>query len=339
MDLGGGLPLSRSSWPTGAKLSIVGDCEQGPGELVDEQLAILTRQERRPGKRLVDRGLESCWAMDEEVAQQPSQCVESLVSLLLALGLAQPKRGSISPSKDDRPCRAVTRAPNVGPWRSWDRASTSCSSPRPCAAQLDDLAERLPVDERPLDGGDAADRIAWHVSRQVERALLDVSDEERVRVGVTVARALLDRLGELTEPDPAARPIEPAAVLRAVRRRNPDGSAAPMAVPLIPLLDTTLLTHASGEPTLWSQLQSEIESADAIDVVVAFIRRSGTRPLLDCLRRHCEAGRRLRVLTTTYTDSTERSAVDQLVDLGADVRISYDTSTTRAPCQSLGVPP
>ena len=63
--------------------------------------------------------------------------------------------------------------------------------------------------------------------------------------------------------------------------------------------------------------------------MVAFIRRSGIRPLLDSLRRHCEAGRRLRVLTTTYTDSTERSAVDQLVDLGADVRISYDTSTTR----------
>ena len=196
-------------------------------------------------------------------------------------------------------------------------------------AQLDDLAERLPVDERPLEGGDAADRIAWHVSRQVERALLDVSDEQRVRVGVTVARALLDRLGELTEPDPAARPIEPAAVLRAVRCRNPDGSPAPMAVPLIPLLDTTLLTHASGEPTLWSQLQSEIESADAIDLVVAFIRRSGMRPLLDSLRRHCEAGHRLRVLTTTCTDSTERSAVDQLVDVGADVRISYDTSTTR----------
>ena len=89
---------------------------------------------------------------------------------------------------------------------------------------------------------------------------------------------------------PRARPAEPAAVLRAVRRRNPDGSPVPMAGPLIPLLDTTLLTHASGEPTLWSQLQSEIESADAIDVVVAFIRRSGIRPLLDSLRRHCEAG-------------------------------------------------
>src|SRR5207342_758382 len=39
--------------------------------------------------------------------------------------------------------------------------------------------------------------------------------------------------------------------------------------------------------------------------------------------------RSLRVLTTTYTGSTERRALDQLVDLGAQVRISYDLSTTR----------
>jgi len=39
--------------------------------------------------------------VDEEVAQQPSECVERLVSLLLSLGLAQSKRGGISPPKDD----------------------------------------------------------------------------------------------------------------------------------------------------------------------------------------------------------------------------------------------
>lgn len=196
-------------------------------------------------------------------------------------------------------------------------------------AQLDELAERLPVDERPLNSADASDRIAWHVSRQVERALLDVSDGDRVRVGVRVARALLDRLGELVATDRSGFPVEPAAVLQAVRRRNPDGTPAQMGVPLIPLLDTTLLTNAPGEPTLWSQLRSEIESADGIDVVMAFIRRSGIAPLLDSLQRHREAGGPLRILTTTYTDSTERRAIDQLVDLGADVRISYDLGTTR----------
>ena len=196
-------------------------------------------------------------------------------------------------------------------------------------AQIAELSAQLPVDERPLDNADAADRIAWHVSQQVERALLDISDEHRVRIGVQVARALLERLGDLVGVDRPSMPADPGAVLHAILSRNPDGSTARIASPIIPVLDTTLLTNAPGEPTLWSQLRSEIESAEAIDVVMAFIRRSGIGPLLESLRRHCEAGRPLRVLTTTYTDSTERRALDQLVNLGADVRISYDLGTTR----------
>lgn len=62
---------------------------------------------------------------------------------------------------------------------------------------------------------------------------------------------------------------------------------------MIPLLDTTLLTNAPGEPRLLHQLQAEIESADAIDLVMAFIRGSGINPLMPILRRHLEAGRPL----------------------------------------------
>lgn len=102
-----------------------------------------------------------------------------------------------------------------------------------------------------------------------------------------------------------------------------------MPEPLTPLLDTTLLTNAPGEPNLWSQIGSEIGSADRIHLIMAFIRRSGIGPLLGGLRRHVEAGKPLRVLTTTYTGSTERQALDQLADLGADIRISYDLGTTR----------
>jgi len=53
------------------------------------------------------------------------------------------------------------------------------------------------------------------------------------------------------------------------------------------------------------------------------------RSLVDVLRRHCRADRVLRVLTTTYTNSTEQRALDALVELGAEVRVSYDTSSTR----------
>jgi HKD family nuclease len=146
---------------------------------------------------------------------------------------------------------------------------------------------------------------------------------------VQVARDLLQRLGELVATDPSELPVDPAQVLHAIRQRRLDGTPQPIEQPLIPLLDTTLLTNAPGEPGLWSQLRSEIESADAIDVVMAFIRRSGIAPLLENLRRHREAGKALRVLTTTYTGSTEGRALDQLADLGAEVRISYDLGSTR----------
>jgi len=102
-----------------------------------------------------------------------------------------------------------------------------------------------------------------------------------------------------------------------------------MLEPLIPLLDTTLLTNAPGEPRVGHQLRTEIQSADRIDVVMAFVRRSGIGPLREALQAHCASGRPLRLLTTTYTGSTEADALDALRDLGAQVRVSYDTTTTR----------
>jgi superfamily II DNA or RNA helicase/HKD family nuclease len=196
-------------------------------------------------------------------------------------------------------------------------------------AQLDELAESFPTQQRALRAAEAPDRIAWHVSRQIELVLADVGDDDRVTVGLAVARAILHRLGDLVEVDQSAVPVDPATVLHAILTRRPDGTPDTIPEPLIPLLDTTLLTNAPGEPNLWSQLRSEVESADAIDVVMAFIRRSGIAPLLEALAHHCDAGKPLRILTTTYTGTTERRALDQLLELGADVRISYDLSTTR----------
>lgn len=85
-----------------------------------------------------------------------------------------------------------------------------------------------------------------------------------------MAQALLLRLGEVggVTNDASAAPVAPARVLRAVLERRPDGSPRALAAPLIPLLDTTLLTNAPGEPNLWNQLHSEIESSDSIDVLI-----------------------------------------------------------------------
>ena len=199
------------------------------------------------------------------------------------------------------------------------------------AAALADLDGRLTPLCNDLRSAEAADRIALHLGRIIHRAVASVGDKERVSTGIDLARRLIARIGGIVanaDSTPDA-PVEAGTVLRAILARMPDGTTEIIPEPLIPLLDTTLLTNAPGEPRVGSQLLTEINSADRIDLVMAFIRRSGIAPLLDALRHHRECGRELRVLTTTYTGSTEARALDALTELGADLRVSYDMSSTR----------
>ena len=198
-------------------------------------------------------------------------------------------------------------------------------------ARLRNLGEQLVVQSRDLRAAEAADRIALHLGRLVQRAVESMGDRDRVTAGIALARRLIQEIDSFSARSDLApeAPLESGAVLRAVAARLLDGSVETIPEPLIPLLDTTLLTNAPGEPRVGHQLQAEIDSADRIDVVMAFIRQSGIAPLLESLQRHCEAGRRLRVLTTTYTGTTEPRALDALRDAGANVRVSYDSSTTR----------
>ena len=192
-----------------------------------------------------------------------------------------------------------------------------------------------------LPDADAADRLSMHVAQLLERAVSLLPEGERARRGTQLARDLVERLiealqiadiGQATARETLReeRPIaEPARLLTAVRRLRIDGQPEALEPPLIPLLDTTLLTNAPGEPSVGRQIVEEIESADRVDIVMAFIRRSGIRPLLDALGRFTGSGGVLRVLTTTYTDSTEAAALDALQAVGAQVRVSYEQGGTR----------
>ena len=198
--------------------------------------------------------------------------------------------------------------------------------------RLQDVVAIGSPDTRDLDNAEAADRLALHVARVVEQAINAVSENARADVGSDLARRLVELVSE--DPSRAAlidqRPARPGSVLRAIMPLLPDGRPQEIAGPLIPLLDTTLLTNSPGEPRVGHQIATEIASADRIDVVMAFIRRTGIAPLREQLRRHVASGKSLRVLTTTYTGSTEATALEWLDELGAEVRVSYDTTTTRA---------
>jgi superfamily II DNA or RNA helicase/HKD family nuclease len=199
------------------------------------------------------------------------------------------------------------------------------------AQDLAALTSELEAQTAPIRAAEAHDRIALHVARLVERAIRALPEAERSAGGVSLARDLIDRICarlDLTDWT-AQRPVPDGLVLEAVTGRRPDGRAAEMPRPLTPLLDTCLMTNATGEPRIGAQIASEIPSAHRIDLVMAFIRWTGVRDLLEPLRMHCGAGRPLRVLTTTYTASTEPRALEALRALGAQIRVSYDISGTR----------
>ena len=83
-------------------------------------------------------------------------------------------------------------------------------------ARLSALSDGLTADRAKLDRAEAADRIAWHIGREVERAIAGVAEADRTKVGISVARVLIERLSELVGVDRAAAPIEAGATLRAV---------------------------------------------------------------------------------------------------------------------------
>lgn len=193
------------------------------------------------------------------------------------------------------------------------------------------LEAHLTADRAALRDADAADRLALHLARVVERAIEALPREQRARTGAVLTRRLVADLSRerMLSDFGVEEPLDPPELLHAIRAALPDGRPEEIAQPLIPLLDTTLLTNAPGEPNVGRQLLAEVASADRIDLVMAFIRRSGIRPLREVLRQHVQAGRALRVLTTVYTGSTEADALELLQELGADIRVSYDTSGTR----------
>jgi superfamily II DNA or RNA helicase len=197
--------------------------------------------------------------------------------------------------------------------------------------QLKELDARLTARKSDLHVEEAPDRLAMHLAKVIHAAIASLNRDKRIEVGGELTQKLIQLLVDSTSSDGLLleKLALPPRMLKAIDGKKPDGTDDQVIEPLIDLLDTTLLTNANGEPRIGSQIISEIPSAERIDVVMAFIRKSGIMPMMDALRFHCQSGRSLRVLTTTYTGSTEAAALDLLASVGAEIKVSYDESNTR----------
>jgi superfamily II DNA or RNA helicase/HKD family nuclease len=172
-----------------------------------------------------------------------------------------------------------------------------------------------------LDQTDVPDVLSQHVAAVLRRALVDEKDPHRRSQLIDELLGVLEALDQ--------RPTSTLERLLSLAIDDGPRTRAPLR-PVTPLSSAALLTNSQGDPNLGAELRAEMSSADQVDLLCAFIRWAGLRVLEGALADLKNRGVPLRVITTTYIGATERRAVDELVRrFGAEVRISYETQSTR----------
>ena len=161
------------------------------------------------------------------------------------------------------------------------------------------------------------------------------SRERKLQRQIELANEVLDLLARAAPQGGAEagdRFAPPPQRLLAVLEEAPGGPGAGRAPPRpgVPLSTSDLLVNAHHDLRLGTELPLEIASSDRVDLLCSFLKWSGFRLVEEALRKFVlRRPDGLRVLTTAYMGATERRALDALVRLGAQVRVSFDVESTR----------
>lgn len=180
-----------------------------------------------------------------------------------------------------------------------------------------------------IDADESPSRFAGFLARVIEAALRLEESKEKRRV---LANHLLSEIckderaahlasKELVEQDSKdlLTEITPAYV-----------GAGNLPRPITPIWESSLFTGATSDPQLDHELVQEIQSADRVDFLVAFIRWSGLRLLMPALEEAENRGIPIRVITTSYMGASEAQAVERLARFSnVEIRVSYDSDRTR----------
>lgn len=185
-----------------------------------------------------------------------------------------------------------------------------------------------------LDPADSAQVIARYVSTLVLRALEARSGEDASSIARQVDLAN-ELIAALTQSTPfgfdGLEAIGPRhdQLLALLRPTITPAPLVPPERPTTPLSSSALLVNGRDQPSVGGEVVRELASADSVDLLSAFIKWHGVRLVREPLQRLRDRGGRIRVITTTYIGATERRALDALLELGAEIRVSYDLRSTR----------
>ncbi len=198
-------------------------------------------------------------------------------------------------------------------------------------------AEGWTADIAGVEGILLPDLLADHVRDAAKRSIRAIhgDDQQRLAAQLDLVNRVLATLREAAGPDAVLEEesvASPGAILREVSQPGlvPTSLKPPGRTrPHISLRESALLVNAHRDFQIGTQVEREIASADRVDLLCAFVRFAGLRLIRDELAAFTRRGGRLRVIASVYTGSTEKRAVDELVRLGAQVKVSYETNQTR----------
>ncbi|TNE90580.1 MAG: DUF3427 domain-containing protein [Deltaproteobacteria bacterium] len=205
--------------------------------------------------------------------------------------------------------------------------------------QLD--APDLQASTEPLSPDVGADALARHLLHFTTAVLSSVKGDgkDKVATQIELTNRLLAHIGELasehlkrdTVVDLEDR-VTAERLLQVLRREDLRLGVGELTRPSIPLRHSDLIVNGPKDLRVGREIQREMVSANRVDVLVSFVKWTGFVEIRDALRAFSDrhGGRPpLRILTTTYMGATDHEALDALIELGADVRVSYDDRRTR----------
>jgi len=171
---------------------------------------------------------------------------------------------------------------------------------------------------------------AIYLERFLRITLDNIKQKDRVKKGLELCNSFIKQLSEINksfdENDFATEEI-----LLSVLENKSDTSrdSKDLTHPGIPLSQSALLVNSRDEYRIGFELKKEIQSADRVDFICSFIKWSGLRLLKDEIKKCIDQGVKVRVITTVYMGASDKKAIDELQEMGAKVKVSYDTRRTR----------
>ena len=203
-------------------------------------------------------------------------------------------------------------------------------------------SERFYIGKKLISKEDAVHILSKYLQHLIEIAFVGTPENLEVDKYTDFVNSVIKTLGREFNVDDTELDLIDAqkSILTAVVDRTnceyPDIEKHLKAItPVTSLSRSALFFGGKGPADMESELNREICCADEICWVVSFIKTSGLNLLWNSLRQFTSEGKKLRIITTTYTGATDYDAIARLATLpNTEIKISYDGTQDRLHAKS-----